>query len=192
MSYSKSILIKMVILIALFIGTLTLAGSAGIKEAFAEETSGSCGEKATWSYNVSKNELDISGSGAISDFSDPLKTPWHAYAKSAKTVIIEEGITAIGQNAFHGLEAMTKISIPTTLEKSSAGAFSLCKKLTNVDITDLAAWCEIEFATEESNPLYFAQYLRLDGKKVVSLEIPEGVTKIGNYAFVANPKPQPI
>jgi len=75
------------------------------------------------------------------------------------------------------------------------GAFAGCNQLTKVNITDLAAWSKINFAYESeyedgctdfycsSNPLIYAHDLYLNGTKLKSLQIPNGVTKIGNFAF---------
>ncbi len=64
-----------------------------------------------------------------------------------------------------------------------AGAFEKCEYLKNVYITDIASWCAIEFADYYSNPLFYADNLYLNNELVTELVIPEGVTKIGSYAF---------
>lgn len=50
-----------------------------------------------------------------------------------------------------------------------------------LDITDLAAWCAIEF--KEYNPLYTAEKVRVQGAQVSSLVIPDGVESISDRAF---------
>lgn len=50
-------------------------------------------------------------------------------------------------------------------------------------ISDLAAWCNIDFGNSDSNLLYYAENLYLNGEKVTNLVIPDGVTEIKNYAF---------
>lgn len=50
-----------------------------------------------------------------------------------------------------------------------------------LDITDLAAWCAIEF--EEYNPLYTAEKVYVQGVQVSSLVIPDGVESISDMAF---------
>ena len=50
-------------------------------------------------------------------------------------------------------------------------------------ITDIAAWCNIDFSTIDSNPLDCAKNLYLNGELVTNLVIPDGVTKIKLYAF---------
>jgi len=76
-----------------------------------------------------------------------------------------------------------KVHIPRTLKKFGTQAFKYCDKLEEVDIESIAAWCGITSDSAEGNPLCFARTLKLNGKKVVDLVIPEGVKSIGKYAF---------
>jgi hypothetical protein len=62
-------------------------------------------------------------------------------------------------------------------------AFSGCVNLETVVTEDLRAWCNIDFAGMNSNPLTFTHRLLVGGEEVNELLIPEGVTTISNYAF---------
>ncbi len=97
-------------------------------------------------------------------------------------VTISEGVTSIGSNAFNRC-IFTSITIPSTITSIGEDAFSGCSKLVDVYITDFVAWCGINFGDEQANPLAYADKLHIDGELVDELIIPEGVTKIGNYAF---------
>ena len=55
--------------------------------------------------------------------------------------------------------------------------------MTSVHISDIAAWCNIDFEFYSSNPLYYAEHLYLNGEEVKDLVIPNSVTSIGKYAF---------
>lgn len=59
-------------------------------------------------------------------------------------------------------------------------AFSECVALNSVHITDIAAWCNINFG---SNPLSYAHHLYLNGEEVKDLVIPNSVTSISSGAF---------
>ena len=98
-------------------------------------------------------------------------------------LIIPESITSIGQYAFSGCSSLKSITIPDSITSVGLSAFSNCSSLETVYITDIEAWCNISFRYENSNPLYFAHNLYLNGKLVTELVIPESVTSIGSYAF---------
>lgn len=122
--------------------------------------------------------------------------------KNLEKIIILDGVTEIGYDAFESCSALTSINIPSTITKIGSAAFYECKKLSSVYITDLAAWCAIEFSplyNNVANPLCVANqnansktvenanlYIcGTDGKAelVTELNIPDGVTKISDYAF---------
>ena len=52
--------------------------------------------------------------------------------------------------------------------------------MTSVHISDIAAWCNIDFG---DNPLWRAQHLYVNGEEVKDLVIPNSVTSIGYAAF---------
>ena len=63
-------------------------------------------------------------------------------------------------------------------------AFYGCS-LKKVIVTDLKAWCGIDFIEESCNPLSLAQHLYSDeNTEITNLMIPDGVTSIGQYAFM--------
>lgn len=121
-------------------------------------------------------------------------------------ITIPDSVTSIGGSAFSGCSSLASITIPdsvtsigadafekcTSMQSITVGsgvtdiddAFSGCKKLESVYITDVAAWCGITFASNAANPLYYAKNLYLNGAKVETLEIPEEVQVISSYAFV--------
>jgi hypothetical protein len=78
---------------------------------------------------------------------------------------------------------LASVSIPSTIREIGVSAFYECKAIEQVNITDLAAWCNISFNGELSNPLYYTQRLLVNGKEITDLEIPNTVKSIGAYAF---------
>ena len=130
-------------------------------------------------------------------------TPSHTFSNDyTGDVIIPETVsyqdvtytvTAIGDNAFYSCSELTSVSIPSSVEKIGADAFLNCDSLNRVEIQDIAAWCNIKFESMGSNPIsntlrgvmWNAQDIELyvNGTLVTQLDIPEGVTSIGDYAF---------
>ena len=92
-------------------------------------------------------------------------------------------VTSIGGYAFHYCEGLTSVTIPNSVTSIGYNAFYGCYGLTSVHISDIAAWCNIDFDGDDSNPLYRANHLYLNGEEVKDLVIPNSVTSIGSHAF---------
>ena len=89
----------------------------------ASSINSKCGENATWSldeYGV----LTISGTGDMYDFESQIyyEAPWNEFRSSIKKVVIEEGITNIGQNAFQNCYSATDLHIASTVEVIEGGS----------------------------------------------------------------------
>ena len=121
-------------------------------------------------------------------------------------LIIPENITAIKDYAFSGYKKLTAINLNNKVESIGKGSFYLCdgidtisipssvisigkdafynvSNLSSVHISNLAAWCNIDFENNLSNPLYYAKNLYLNDRQVDELIIPTEVTSIKEYAF---------
>ncbi len=99
------------------------------------------------------------------------------------SITIPNSVTSIGDYAFEGCSGVTSVTIGRGVSEIGKYAFS-CRKLTGVYITDLKAWCNIDFGNSTyANPLFTAKKLYLNNELVTNLIIPEGVTTIKNYAF---------
>jgi len=92
-------------------------------------------------------------------------------------------VTRIANYAFVTCKELTSVTIPESVTCIGYYAFTNCSGLTSVHITDISAWCNISFGNEESNPLSYAGHLFVGNKEIHNLVIPEGVTRIGDYAF---------
>ena len=99
------------------------------------------------------------------------------------SVTIPNSVKSIGDNAFSYCSGLTSVTIGNSVTSIGWGAFSYCTGLTSVHISDIAAWCNIDFARSDSNPLYYAHHLYLNGEEVKDLVIPNSVTSIGEEAF---------
>ncbi len=86
-------------------------------------------------------------------------------------------------NIFLNNKSLISVSIGAGVTAIHSGAFNGCDNLTEVYIADVAAWCAIEFASEDSNPLRYAEKVYVNNQLTTNLVVPEGVTEIKNYAF---------
>ncbi len=82
--------------------------------------------------------LTISGKGEMPDFGGTGEAvcPWEKSKIMIKKVIIEEGVTNIGNNAFNGCSKLTEVHISKTVKTIGDSAFKDCTALTQIDIPD--------------------------------------------------------
>lgn len=108
----------------------------------------SFGENIEWTLDE-KGTLVIDGSGMLtvalenyyedldfSDYSAYENREWERFSKIIKRVIINDGITEIGENSFTGFTYMRTVTIPNSVERIGPDAFGLCESLKNVVIPD--------------------------------------------------------
>ena len=102
------------------------------------------------------------------------------------SVTIPNCVTSIERGAFNNCSSLTSVTIPNSVTSIGEGAFKDCSGLTSVNITDLDAWCKISFSairTHDSNPLFYAHHLLLNGEEIKDLVIPNSVKRIGINSF---------
>lgn len=99
------------------------------------QTTGSCGDNATWSYDEGTQTLTVSGSGRVS-FDSSRSFP---YWDTTKKLVVEEGITALSNSPMAGeprFKAMTEVSLPNSLKELGSWAFADCEQLKAITIPD--------------------------------------------------------
>ena len=104
------------------------------------------------------------------------------YCTYLKNVTIPNSVTYIGEKAFSSCSGLKSVTIGTGVKKIEKYAFDNCSALKRVHISDIAAWCGIEFSIC-SNPLRRAKHLYLNDTEILDLVIPNSVTSIGGFAF---------
>lgn len=92
-------------------------------------------------------------------------------------------LTEINKKTFAYCKQLKSIQIPANVQYINEYAFYECENLKEVHISNLAAWCNIDFYYNTDNPLYYAGDLFLNGEKIDNLVIPEGVETIKFAAF---------
>ena len=90
--------------------------------------SGSCGPNLTWSYDTGSRKLTVSGTGAMDDYNDS-DPPWYSYADRIRTLVIDSGVTRIGDRAFLFHESLVSVALPDTVTEIGDAAFCCCLSL---------------------------------------------------------------
>lgn len=162
-------------------------------------SSGSCGKNLTWSY--ANKTLTISGIGDMDNFSEDYVdyvnenlAPWYGLIRGCNTIVIEDGVTSIGNLAFFRLLDVTSITIPNSVTRIGDFAFCNCSALTTIVIPE---------SVIEMGEGVFSGCIGLtdipDVKNITSINagtfggctglkqitIPEHITSIGEMAFSA-------
>ena len=105
------------------------------------------------------------------------------YLLKSITIPDNSKLTSIGQYAFYDCCQLSSIAIPQSVTDIGKYAFSECLSLESVHISSIESWCSINFSHAESNPLYYALDLYLNGELVTDLMLPSAITEIKALAF---------
>lgn len=136
------------------------------------------GNNIKWTYDNKSKTITVSGSGAMYNYKNGddgqrwdelILGLTHYPNKHAENLVIESGITSIGNNAFNGLKGIKKVTIPESVKTIGDSAFEGCSALTSVKLPS--------GVTVISNDTFYGC------SSLSSVNINEGVTSIGANAF---------
>ncbi|MDE7093848.1 MAG: leucine-rich repeat protein, partial [Oscillospiraceae bacterium] len=98
-----------------------------------KEIIGELGTNLTWTFDTATGTLTISGTGGMKNFYDTANSPtWSYLSENIKKVVIEDGVTSIGDEAFFGYSSLESVSIPDSLTSIGKYAFGYCTSLESV------------------------------------------------------------
>ena len=149
-------------------------------------------DNLTWKL-YEDGTLNISGKGAMKDYnSDDNPSPASQKKDSVKKVVIEDGVTSIGDSAFSYCSSLTNITIPDSVTSIGDSAFSGCWDLTSITIPDsITTIGESAFSgcsgltsiTIPNSVTSIGAYAFSGCRSLTSITIPDSVTSIGNSSF---------
>ena len=107
------------------------------------------------------------------------------YCKSLETAVISNNLSRLRDRMFSDCTNLKTVTFSKNTNSISASVFSRCLNLENVYYSGtLNNWCTINFSSETSNPLAYADNLYLNGKLAsANLVIPNTCTSIRSNAF---------
>ena len=132
-------------------------------------TSGDC------TVTLSDGTLTISGTGAMADYANASNQPWYGSRNSITSVVVQSGVTHIGNNAFRALPKVKSVTLPEGLLTIGEQAFRQC---TDADFTSIIIPASVTS---------IGAYAFNGCNKFTSVTIADGsnLTSIGNNAFQA-------
>ena len=165
--------------------------------AFADTTAGgTCGDNLTWT--LEDGVLTISGTGEMEDYlyydngSYKTSAPWGECYSSITSVVINDGVTSIGYDAFRGCSSLTSVTIGNSVTSIGESAFSGCSSLTSVTIPNSVtsigsdAFCgcsSLTSVTIGNSVTSIGWYVFSGCSSLTSVTIPDSVTSIRGGAF---------
>ena len=131
---------------------------------------GQCGDKVYYSYDKTTHTLTIYGKGPMwSAEGFDVSFSWWSYGDDILHIIIESGVTSIGDYAFTDFINLTSVTIPNSVTSIGDWAFECCTSLTSITIP---------------NSVTFIGNHAFSGcSALTSVTIPNSVNSIGGYAF---------
>lgn len=134
-----------------------------------DTVNGTCGNSLTWTFNPKNNELIISGTGKMTDYSSTSLPPWDAFKLQITKLTVQSGVTTIGNDTFVGCANIEEVTLPETLVKIGNSAFRDCTSLKEIAIPDSVT------------SLGYYSFYGCTGFEEIA--VGDGVKTIGNHAF---------
>ncbi len=148
----------------------TYAANAHITFSSLNEYSGQCGDNVRWMFDPSSGKIDIFGNGPMWDYEySGFVSPFRKITQM-KSVVINDGVTSIGNYAFRESDSLSSVYIPGSVKSIGECAFYECKNLTSLSIPK---------GVRSIQDYAFSDCRGLMG----TITIPDSVTSIGKYAF---------
>lgn len=90
-------------------------------------------------FDVGTGTLELTlaegcGSSAMADFATAADVPWAAAAPAVQKLVLPEGLTTIGANAFAGMTGLSSVKVPSTVTAVGERAFADCA-MAAIDLT---------------------------------------------------------
>lgn len=136
--------------------------------------------KINYEYTPGQKEASVKASPGY-DTGSPNATGDITILSSFSVNGEEYTVTSIGYCAF-GTNNITSVHIPNSIKEIADGAWP--SSLKRIYISDLAAWCNIDFKTGFAPGFWMGAHLFLNGKELSELVIPDGVTEVKDRAFM--------
>ena len=178
--------------------------------ASAAAPSGNCGNGVTWSLDQESGVLTIQGQGAMDDFSTGYKqfqefystAPWWPYRLQINAVVVEDGVTHIGENAFCGdnpfagesfFDNLTSVTLSDSVMSIGDYAFYTCPVQTVLlgsGLKTIGTWafafCQHLKSVNLPDSVITIGESAFEVTGLTEITIPNSVTSIGNRAFGYN------
>lgn len=87
-------------------------------------------------WSLQDGTLVITVQGAMQDYDSAAQTPWFKDRAEIRKIVVQNGVTTIGDYAFYGCENVTSVTLPDTVTQIGKLAFYGCKDLRTLTVPD--------------------------------------------------------
>ena len=174
------------LLLSVLIAVMLISAALILSTHASAATSGTTGD-CTWSLNGTV--LTISGNGKMGDYILGNSAPW--WGKPVTEVVIENGVTYIGEYSFYLFTDLTSIDIPGSVTEIGDFAFAECYNLASISVPDsvtmIGTYSFHETAWFEAQPeglVYVGKVAYcVIGTVPANLAVKDGTKGIVSYCF---------
>ena len=87
-------------------------------------------------WSLQDGTLIITSQGAMQDYTSARETPWFSDRADIRKIVVQNGVTSIGNYAFYGCENVTSVALPSTVTQIGKLAFYGCRNLSSLTLPD--------------------------------------------------------
>lgn len=150
---------------------------------------------------------------SMTSYTSSSSYPWYSYRNDIVGVVIGEGVSSIGYQAFYSFGALETVVLSESVKSIDSYAFAYCSILSDIDLSDVVSIGDYSFVhcyaltkldLSSASKLGSCAFLDCTAAKeillsknltmintfvfsgcesIATITIPENVTRIGNYAF---------
>ena len=160
---------------------------AGWEDAYV---SGTCGTTVSWQLNRKTGMLTIYGTGAMTNFTGSNPSPFKNNT-GIKTLVVKEGVTGIGDDAFYGCTGLTNAVLPSTLKSIGSWAFHQCAMsyiglpdgLTSIGGAAFNSCPNLQEVMIPDTVTRMNDSIFMQCTNLTNVTLPDTLVSIGNHAF---------
>ena len=149
-----------------------------------------CGDQVVWEYDEETKTLTISGTGNMFDFYQG-GTNWESIKDEVTAIVIENGVTSVGNYAFYGFTSLTSVTMPAGIKKIGNYSFGNCYSLSSVTVpASVISIDDCAFYDSGLSEITFAGSVKSIGHSAFAycdaletVELPDGLETLGYVAF---------
>ena len=136
-------------------------------------------------FDYFRDNKEISTFNELKFFTNVTKIDAQAFQNCTRLhqITLPDNCISTGTYTFDGCYNLAHITISNNFKKFEFESFQGCLGLKKNSIPNIGTWCDIEFESDNSNPLYYARNLYLNEELVTDVVIPENITAINDMAF---------